>query len=391
MDTLRRRRLTACLSAGSLALLAACSSGPQNSSSSPPATSGPATWSSTSPAPTSGPATPGGASSAAPGTGLPTGPPQTVATGLDVPWGLAFLPDGSALVTLRDRGQVVQLRSGQAPRTVATIGAVRPEGEAGLLGIAVSPTFATDRRVFVYYTAADDNRIERFTWDGTALRPDRVVLSGIPKASVHNGGRLAFGPDRQLYVGTGDAGETSRSQDRSSLGGKILRIDQEGRPPAGNPFPGSPVWSLGHRNVQGLAWDADGRMFATEFGQDTFDELNQIRAGQNYGWPTVEGRGGRSGLVDPLVTWTTDEASPSGLAIGGDGAAYVAALRGERVWRVPLTDGRPGTPEEADTPDLGRVRTIAVAPDGRLWLMSSNTFRGDPRDGDDRIVSWIPA
>lgn len=312
-----------------------------------------------------------------------------VATGLEVPWGLAHLPDGTALVAQRDKGTVLHLRPGRTPRFVATLDDVRPEQEAGLLGIAVSPEFATDKRVFVYYTAESDNRVERLTWTGSTLKRDRVILKGIPKAQFHNGGRLAFGPDDRLYVTTGDAGVTDRAQDRDSLGGKILRVTQDGAPAPGNPFPDSPVWSLGHRNVQGIAWDEEDRMFATEFGQNTWDELNRIEKAANYGWPEVEGKGGGSEYVDPQVTWTTSESSPSGLAIT-DGKAYVAALAGERLWEVPLKGGRAGSPTRANAPDLGRVRTVEVAPDGALWLVSSNTFRGEPRDGDDRVVSWQP-
>lgn len=315
---------------------------------------------------------------------------STVATGLDVPWGLAWLPDGSALVTQRDDATIVQLRAGRQPRTVATIDGVRPEQEAGLLGIAVSPEFDKDRRVFVYYTAENDNRVERMTWAGSELKRDKVIIDGIPKAPFHNGGRLAFGPDRRLYVTTGDATDSSRSQNRSDLGGKILRVTQDGDPAPGNPFEGSPVWSYGHRNVQGIAWDSTGRMFATEFGQNTWDELNRIQKGKNYGWPTVEGTGGRAGMVDPLVTWRTSESSPSGLAIADD-TAYVAALAGERVWRIPLRDGRAGQSTKANTPDLGRVRTVQLDADGRLWVMSNNTYRGEPRAGDDRIVRWNPS
>lgn len=314
---------------------------------------------------------------------------STVATGLEVPWGLAWLPDGSALVTQRDKGTILQLRPGRQPRTVATIRDVQPDQEAGLLGIAVSPQFAKDHRVFVYYTGENDNRVERLTWTGSALKRDKLIVDEIPKAPFHNGGRLAFGPDRRLYISTGDAGQESRSQDRENLGGKILRVTQDGSPAPGNPFGGSPVWSYGHRNVQGLAWDDSGRMFATEFGQNTWDELNRIQKGKNYGWPTVEGKGGRSGMVDPLVTWGTSESSPSGLAIA-DGTAYVAALAGERVWQVPLKGGKAGTATKADAPDLGRVRTVHVGPDARLWVMSNNTFRGEPRSGDDRIVTWKP-
>src|SRR5690606_26245568 len=194
--------------------------------------------------------------------------PEVLATGLDVPWGLAFLPDGTALVTERDTARVLELVAGQEPRELATVPGVTAENETGLLGIAVSPDFADNGHVFVYLTTATDNRVLRMVHDGERLAPDVVVLEGIPRETYHSGGRLEFGPDGFLYVATGDAAVPSTSQDPGSLGGKVLRVDEDGEPAPGNPDPGSPVWSLGHRNVQGLGWDAKRRMYASEFGQD---------------------------------------------------------------------------------------------------------------------------
>ena len=322
----------------------------------------------TGPSPTSSPAT------------------ATIAKDLDVPWGLAFLPDGSALVTLRDKGQLLQVRSGQQPTVLGAVRGVQPDGEGGLLGVAVSPDFATDHSIFVYYTAASDNRVVRLTFaDGTATEPT-VVLRGIPKAGNHNGGRLAFGPDGFLYVTTGDAGDTDRSQDKGALGGKILRVTKEGRAAPGNPFGDSPVWSYGHRNVQGIAWAPDGRMFASEFGQNQWDELNLIRPGRNYGWPVVEGKAGRSGFTDPLVQWPTSDASPSGIAVAND-AVWMTALRGESLWRIPLTSNGIGEPDRLLRGKYGRLRDAVAAPDGRLWVLTSNTFRGTPGPDDDRVVA----
>ncbi len=201
---------------------------------------------------------------------------QTIATGLPVPWGLGFLPDGTALVTLRDRGEVLHIAEGSAPVSVGRVPGVEPDGEGGLLGIAVSPAFASDRTVFVYFTAGNDNRVMRMTFDGTTLTPGRVIVEGIVKAANHDGSRLAFGPDGFLYIATGDAGQRQPAQDKASLNGKILRVTAEGSPAPGNPFPGSRIWSMGHRNVQGMAWNRAGTMYASEFGQDTWDELNRI-------------------------------------------------------------------------------------------------------------------
>jgi len=313
---------------------------------------------------------------------------ETIATGLSVPWGLAFLPDGTALVTLRDRGDVLHVTEGAKPVSVGRVLGVVPGGEGGLLGIAVSPTFASDHTVFAYFTSRDDNRVIRMTFDGAALTADRVIVKGITKAGNHNGGRLAFGPDGYLYIATGDAGKRDPAQNKGSLSGKILRVTADGSPAPGNPFPGSRVWSLGHRNVQGMAWDKAGTMYASEFGQNTWDELNRIEPGRNYGWPVVEGIAHRSGFVDPIRQWRTADASPSGIAVGADGAVYMAALRGQSLWRIPLDgNGKVGTPERLLQGRYGRLRTVVTAPDGRLWLVTSNTFRGAPRPGDDRILA----
>jgi glucose/arabinose dehydrogenase len=313
---------------------------------------------------------------------------QTIAAGLPVPWGLAFLPDGTALVTLRDRGEVLHVAEAAKPVSVGHVPGVEPDGEGGLLGIAVSPTFATDRAVFVYLTSHDDNRVLRMTFDGATLRPGPVIVEGIAKAGNHNGGRLAFGPDGYLYISTGDAGLRDPAQDKGSLNGKILRVTATGAPAPGNPFPGSRVWSLGHRNVQGMAWTKTRAMYASEFGQNTWDELNRIEPGRNYGWPVVEGIAHQAGFVDPLHQWLTADASPSGIAVGVDGAIYMAALRGESLWRIPLDGtGKAGTPERLLRGTYGRLRTVVSAPDGRLWLVTSNTFRGITKPGDDRIVA----
>jgi glucose/arabinose dehydrogenase len=314
--------------------------------------------------------------------------PQVVATGLQIPWGMTFLPDGSALVSERNTARILQLRPGSAPQVVATIQGVVPAGESGLLGIAASPTYAQDQWLYVYYTAANDNRIVRLRL--TAPQTQQVVVSGIAKASIHDGGRIEFGPDGLLYAGVGDANNTANAQNQQSLNGKILRMTATGGVPAGNPF-GNLVYSWGHRNVQGMAWDSQNRLWATEFGQNTWDEVNMIVAGGNYGWPTVEGMGSNPQFRNPAVVWTTAEASPSGAAFA-NGTFLAAALRGTRLWAVPINaNGTTGTPFAELQGQFGRLRTVKVGPDGWLWLATSNRDgRGSPVATDDRVIRFPP-
>jgi glucose/arabinose dehydrogenase len=313
------------------------------------------------------------------------GKPRTVAADLEVPWAVAFLPGGDALVTERESARLVRVAPSGEKTAVGTVPGVEPQGEGGLLGVAVSPSYATDHLIYLYYTAASDNRVVRATYDGRLGTPEPIV-TGIPKGPNHNGGRLKFGPDKMLYITTGETGDGPLAQDRDSLAGKILRVTPDGKPAPGNPF-GNRVWTYGHRNVQGLAWDDEGRLYATEFGQNRFDEINLIQKGKNYGWPEVEGAEDGKGFTKPLLTWTTDEASPSGLAFA-DGSLWAGALRGERLWEVPLDDGKAGRPVAHFENDYGRLRAVVKAPDGSLWVTTSNRDgRGDPARDDDRVLS----
>lgn len=365
--------------------LAGCSSSPAPQ---PPASTTSPSDGTPTPSPTS--AAPSTSRTQSPTAGAsPTAPPRVagvavLARRLEVPWGVAFLPSGSALVAQRRSGEVVLVSPSGRETSVGRVPDVVDQGEGGLLGLAVDPDDPSI--VYAYLTSThDDNRVVSLRLTGGRLRPLATLLTGIPSARRHNGGRIVVGPDGRLWIGTGDAGDTARAQRRGDLGGKILRIGRDGSVPSDNPF-GTPVWSYGHRNVQGLAFDSAGRLWATEFGQDTYDELNLIRRGGDYGWPLVEGKGGDPRFVDPQVVWRTDDASPSGLAIVGD-VAFVGALKGRRLWQVPLTGGRAGTPEAALTGRYGRLRTVVAAPDGSLWVTTSNRDgRGDPAPDDDRIL-----
>ncbi|MDT3400697.1 PQQ-dependent sugar dehydrogenase [Streptomyces sp. B1866] len=393
---MRRPGVTAALAAAALLLAAGCSSdgdGPRFGQR----TTGPSRSAS-------------GERSSAPGSASPssTAPPakgsakvvRTVATGLDSPWGLAALPGGDVLVSSRDTGKIVRIAADSGRKTeLGSVPGVSPGGEGGLLGIAVSPDFGADHLVYAYFTTDSDNRVARMLYDeqrapGDQLGAPDTVFKGIPKGTLHNGGRIAFGPDRMLYAGTGETGDRALAQDQESLGGKILRMTPDGEPGVGNPSPDSVVYTVGHRNVQGLAWDDDKRLWASEFGQDTWDELNLIQPGRNYGWPDAEGKAGEDGMVDPVEQWKPADASPSGIAYA-EGSIWLAGLRGERLWRVPLDGTRPvakpqsffGGKDGESAGEYGRLRSVVATDDGGLWLTTSNTDgRGKPSRRDDLLL-----
>ena len=360
----------------------------------------------------------------------PVGDPTVIATGLSAPWSMVRLASGSTLVSERDTAVVKELTATGEVRDAGVVGGVVPGGEGGLLGLAVLAAEGADAEgeadtqngadaegeadtedgadtggdaddgaagatgvgttwLYAYFTASDDNRIVRMPLEGDPgfyrLGLAEDVLIGIPKSNTHNGGRLGFGPDGMLYATVGDAGEPDRAQDEASLGGKILRMLPDGAVPDDNPFADSLVFSLGHRNPQGLDWDRDGLLWASEFGQNQWDELNVILPGQNYGWPEVEGIASVNDFVDPVQQWETSEASPSGLAFVRD-TFFLAALRGERLWAI-----YPG--EETINSvawfqgEFGRLRDVVAGPDGTLWMLTNNTDgRGEPTEGDDKII-----
>ena len=332
--------------------------------------------------------------------GLIPGRVTEVASGLDMPWGLTFLPDGSALVSGRYSGRIhhVPAEGGEA-RLVGEVPGVETSSEGGLLGLAASPDFAENRTVFAYVSSSPTNRVValRVSEDLRSMSQRRVVLDGIETADRHHGGRLRFGPDGNLWITTGDAYLTPElAADRESLNGKVLRVRPDGSIPPGNPF-GTPVYSYGHRNVQGLAFGPDGTAYASELGWNEWDELNALRPGADYGWPEAEGPEG-SGGERPIFALRPAENSPSGVAYAGE-AVWMAALRGQRLWRLPVDGGeRSGEPVAYLSGDYGRLRTVETAPDGALWVTTSNTDEATlggaaTRGGDDRIlrVELVPA
>jgi glucose/arabinose dehydrogenase len=320
--------------------------------------------------------------------------PEVIASGLEAPWSVVFVGD-TPLVSERDSGRILEISSDGDAREVARLDEVAATGEAGLHGLAVR-----DDELYAFYAAGDENRIERFDLLGEAgslsLGEPETVLDGLPTGSFHNGGRLAFGPDGMLYATLGDTGDRDSAQDRQALSGKILRMSPDGEVPEDNPFDDSLVFSMGHRNPQGIAWDEQGTMYASEFGQDTWDELNVIEAGGNYGWPEVEGgatedgagEGGSDDFTDPVQQWPPSEASPSGMAVT-DQSIVIAGLRGQRLHEVAFDDLSTSTQLWAG--EHGRLRDVAQAPDGSLVVATNNTDgRGEPGPDDDRLLRFVP-
>lgn len=318
-----------------------------------------------------------------------------VAENLDTPWGIAFLPNGDMLVT--ERPGSVKLVSGDNVITVATIPNVREISEGGLLGIALHPQFDTNKYVYLYYTYGSSrgntqNRVVRMKFENNQLANEEIILDNIPGAPNHNGGRIKFGPDNNLYITTGDAQEPSRSQDRNNLAGKILRVTDTGQAAAGNPF-GNRTYSYGHRNPQGIAWDSNGVLWESEHGPSggwpncCQDEINKIESGKNYGWPDSVGDKVHSGTVGPIAQSAGDAWAPGGSAIIGD-TLYFSGLRGAALYTYPIGGGNV---TEQFKDEFGRIREVIVGPDGMLYMTTSNNDgRGSPASNDDRIIRINP-
>lgn len=390
----------AAVAAALVALALAACSGSSAETTDP--TSAPSA-SATSPTPTTPPRTDAAALALH---GMP-GAPTDVVTGLRVPWDLVPLPDGTVLVTERDSGRVLRVGADGSQRRVTVPGAgqgvpgVVARGEGGLLGMALSPTFASDGVVYAFTTTATDDRVVRMVLtgggagaaDGGSFSDPQPVLTGIPSGPSAHGGHIAFGPDGMLYVGTGDAGNPQAAQDPASLSGKVLRLTPDGQPAPGNPAAGSPVYASGFHDVAGFAWGSGGRMFAADTGSDQQDELDVVQAGGNYGWPLLQGGIAAQGVdrrkyTAPLFTWYFKDANPGGVLVTAD-AVYVAGMRGGRLWRMGLFGESIGKPQALYEGVLGRLRTVAPGPDGTLWMLTDNTSPvslSRERPGDDRVV-----
>ncbi|MBI3255834.1 MAG: PQQ-dependent sugar dehydrogenase [Candidatus Andersenbacteria bacterium] len=319
---------------------------------------------------------------------------QVIADGLEIPWEIAFLPDGSLLVTERP-GRLLKIGT---DKTIIPIEGVLHRGEGGLLGLALHPDFARNGLIYLYLTtqegSAVTNRVERYRLQNTTLEDRTIIIENIPGSTFHDGGRIAFGPDKLLYITTGDAGQEASAQDTNSLAGKILRLKDDGSIPEGNPF-SNPTFSYGHRNPQGIAWNTKGELWATEHGRSGvatgFDEVNLIEVGKNYGWPALQGDRTAPGMEAPKAhsgastTW-----APSGAAFYQDRLLF-AGLRGQALYDATI-EGRSVKEVAARfTNEFGRLRTVTVGPDGMIYIATNNTDgRGTPNKGDDKIIRINP-
>jgi len=320
---------------------------------------------------------------------------EVIAQNLDIPWEIVFLPNGDLLVTERS-GKLLKI--GSETKVIKEIEGVKHIGEGGLLGLTLHPNFSVNNFIYLYSTTQDSNgitnRVERYRFSNDTLSERKVVLEKIKGSSNHDGGRIAFGPDRYLYITTGDAESPNLAQDKNSLNGKILRIKDDGSIPEDNPF-GNAVYSLGHRNPQGLAWDKNGTLWETEHGpsgiQTGNDEVNLITKGGNYGWPTIKGNQTKEGLIPPIIeSGSKDTWAPSGMAYY-NGSLFFSGLRGEALYEVKIRNGNKLDLFTHFKQEFGRIRAVVLGPDGYLYLSTSNRDgRGQVREGDDKIIKINP-
>lgn len=317
-----------------------------------------------------------------------------IAENLQIPWAVAFLPGGDLLVTERPG----RLRKIGGDGKVYDIEGVHHIGEGGLLGMALHPRFIENHWIYLYFTTAQDgetkNRVERYTFENDRLFNKKIVIENIPGAIYHDGGRIAFGPDEYLYITTGDAGKSDLAQRTNSLAGKILRIQDDGSIPSDNPFSNA-VWSYGHRNSQGLAWDDQGNLWATEHGRSGvlsgFDELNIIEKGKNYGWPVIQGDERRAGMELPVAQSGPNETwAPAG-ALFWDGSIFFTGLRGEAIYEAHIIGEKQVSLTIHFHKEFGRIRELTRGSDGDFYITTSNTDdRGTPKPEDDKIIRIDP-
>lgn len=330
----------------------------------------------------------------------------TVAEGLNVPWEMDIAPDGRIFFTERPGVIRVIEKEKLLPEPVISFKApFTSQGEGGLLGLVLDPKFEKNHYIYVYHTYTEKNQIKnrvlRLVEKNNKAKVDKVIIKDLPGSKNHNGGRIKIGPDGYLYITVGDRYEPGLAQDKKSLGGKILRIGLDGSIPKSNPFPNSPIYSLGHRNPQGLAWHPEsGELFASEHGQSAHDEINLIQAGANYGWPKIQGdetSKKERDLRKPIVHSGNKTWAPSGMAFISQGPwkgqLLVANLRGEQVLKITLNKKDPAKVEKIESifKDLGRIRNVYEADDGSIYLMTNNRDgRGEPKKGDDKLIRLTP-
>ena len=331
---------------------------------------------------------------------------ETVAENLKIPWSIAWTPDGTIFFTERD-GHLKTIKDGMVSEPIFSVDVGGVEG--GLLGIALDPNYSENHYIYLYYTYNDflstKNKVVRYVESNLTLSEDKILIDEIPGGPYHDGGRIKFGPDGKLYITTGDAANADLAQDKNSIAGKILRINSDGTIPEDNPFGDSPIYSIGHRNPQGLDWDESGRLVATEHGPSGFyglahDEINLIEPGLNYGWPDIIGPQESEGLITPIFNTGDDTWAPSGSDFYDgqkipqwSGKYFVANLRGTHLHIIDfdLENNKIISHQKLFDGEFGRLRDVATGPDGYLYILTSNRDgRGAPQVNDDKILRIVP-